>query len=273
MNLFDRIFKPRVITLANGHTVNKPYSKKPLITLTVLIVMLISIKVTRFDIYLLTSRINEFTTILNQIFQPNLKYFENVINPLIDTVKMSMLGTIIGCLLALPFAILASSNINKNKYILLTVRFILSVIRSIPTLIIASIAALVFGLGTFAGTISIAIFTLGIVAKMLFESIEVIDMGPFEAMESMGATKSEAFQAACTPQILPTYLSHCLYCFEMNIRAASILGYVGAGGAGILINERIGWRDYNSLGTVLLSLFVLVLLIDFLSSYLRSKLS
>ncbi|MDY6062289.1 MAG: phosphonate ABC transporter, permease protein PhnE [Erysipelotrichaceae bacterium] len=273
MDLFNRVFKPRKITLNNGHVVEKPYSKNPFIVAAVLVVIFISIKVTEFNIGLLVTRIHEFTVILSQIFRPDLSYLKNVINPLIDTVKMSMLGTIIGCLLALPFAVLASSNINKNRIILSIVRFILSVVRSIPTLIIASIAALVFGLGTFAGTISIAIFTFGIVAKMLFESIEIIDMGPFEAMESMGATKIRAFQASCTPQILPTYLSHCLYCFEMNIRAASILGYVGAGGAGILINERIGWRDYYSLGTVLLSLFIMVFLIDLLSSYLRSKLS
>ena len=75
------------------------------------------------------------------------------------------------------------------------------------------------------------------------------------------------------PQILPTYLSHSLYCFEMNVRAASILGYVGAGGLGILINERIGWRDYEGLGMVLLSLFILVLIIDFFTDWCRSKLS
>ena len=103
---------------------------------------------------------------------------------------------------------------------------------------------------------------------MLFESIETIDMGPFEAMEALGANKFQAFWSACVPQILPVYLSHSLYCFEMNIRASAILGYVG-----ITINERIGWRDYNSLGMVLLSLFVVVVAIDFFSEYLRKKLS
>ena len=124
-------------------------------------------------------------------------------------------------------------------------RFILNIIRTLPTLVIASICALVFGLGTFAGTVAIVIFTFGVVTKMLYESIETINMGPFEALESAGADK----------------------------RAASILGYVGAGGLGILIDERIGWRDYNGLGTVLLTLFVAVLLIENLSQFLRSKLS
>ena len=157
---------------------------------------------------------------------------------------MSILGTVIGCLLALPVAVLSSTNINRSTPVVSVLRFILALIRTLPTLVIALVCALVFGLGTFAGTLAIAIFTFGIVAKMLYESIETIDMGPFEAMEALGANKFQAFWSACVPQILPVYLSHSLYCFEMNVRASAILGYVGAGGLGITINERIGWREY-----------------------------
>ena len=92
-------------------------------------------------------------------------------------------------------------------------------------------------------------------------------------MEALGANKFKAFWSACVPQILPIYLSHSLYCFEKNIRASAILGYVGAGGLGITINERVGWRDYNGLGMVLLTLFVVVVSIEFFSEYLRKKLS
>ena len=211
--------------------------------------------------------------LLKKILQPDWSFFPKVISPLFDTIKMSILGTVIGCALALPIAILSSSNINHSVVIVSICRFILALIRTLPTLIIALVCALIFSLGTFSGTVAIAIFTFGIVAKMLFESIETIDMGPFEAMEALGANKFQAFWSACVPQILPVYLSHSLYCFEMNVRASAILGYVGAGGLGITINERIGWRDYNSLGMVLLSLFVVVVAIDFFSEYLRKKLS
>ena len=144
---------------------------------------------------------------------------------------------------------------------------------TLPTLVIAKFAALIFGLGTFAGTMAITVFTFGVVSKMLYEAIETIDMGAFEAMESAGGNKFQSFWSACFPQILPTYLSYCLYSLEMNIRAAAILGYVGAGGLGILINERVGWRDYHGLGTLLLTLFVVVLIIENTSEYLRKKLS
>lgn len=271
--LFDRIFPPKTIKLANGHTVRKPVSRMPLIAVTVLLVVYASMKLTGFDIGLLIRRGNQFFVILGQLFQPDFSYFPKVVDPLLDTIKMSILGSTLGATLALPFSIVASTNINHNRYVIMLLRFLLNIVRTLPTLVIAKFAALIFGLGTYAGTVAIVVFTFGVVSKMMYESIETIDMGAFEAIESGGANKFQSFWTACMPQILPTYLSYCLYSLEMNIRAAAILGYVGAGGLGLLINERIGWRDYHGLGMVLLSLFVVVLIIENTSQYLRNKLS
>ena len=270
---FDRIFKPQIITLPNGHSTMRRRSRVPLILLLLLVAIYLSLRMTGFDLKLIINRFDKLLDLFVKLFHPKWEFFGKVIGPLVDTIKMSILGTVIGCLLALPIAVLASTNICKSAVIVSVLRFILALIRTLPTLVIALVCALVFGLGTFAGTLAIAIFTFGIVAKMLYESIETIDMGPFEAMEALGANKFQAFWSACVPQILPVYLSHSLYCFEMNVRASAILGYVGAGGLGITINERIGWRDYNGLGMVLLSLFVVVVAIEFFSEYLRKKLS
>ena len=271
--LFDRIFKPEHIVLDNGHTVDRPRSRMPLILICLVVVIIISMKMTGFDFGIIIRRSKELPVILGKIFHPKFAYFPKVIKPLIETIKMSIIGTIIGCLIGLPLSIMASTNINRNKPTLLVCRFILSIMRSVPTLIYASVLALVFGLGTFAGTLAIVIFTVGIVAKMLYESIETIDMKSYEAMVSFGATTLQAFWAACMPQILPTYIDDCLYCFELNVRASSILGYVGAGGLGVLIRERTGLRAYNDLGMVLLTLFIVVLAIDFMNDYIRSKIS
>ena len=271
--LFDRVFRPETITLANGHTVERPRSRTPLIAAIVVLVLGLSIRVTGFDLGIIARRANQLTKILAQIFQPDASFFSKVTGPLWDTIKMSIMGSVIGSLLALPYAVAASANINRSGPLLAVLRFLLNIVRTLPTLVIASICALIFGLGTFAGTVAITIFTFGIVTKMLYESIETVNMGAFEALESAGANKFQAFWSAVFPQILPTYLSHCLYSFEINVRAASILGYVGAGGLGILIDERIGWRDYNGLGSVLLTLFIAVFIIENLSQFLRSKLS
>ena len=270
---FDKIFKPQIITLPNGHSTMRRRSRVPLILLLLLVSIYRSLRMTGFDLKLIITRFDKLLDLFVKLFHPKWEFFSKVVGPLVDTVKMSILGTVIGCLLALPVAVLASTNICKSTAIVSVLRFILALIRTLPTLVIALVCALVFGLGTFAGTLAISIFTFGIVAKMLYESIETIDMGPFEAMEALGANKFQAFWSACVPQILPVYLSHSLYCFEMNVRASAILGYVGAGGLGITINERIGWRDYNGLGMVLLSLFVVVVAIEFFSEYLRKKLS
>ena len=232
-----------------------------------------SILLTGFDIGIIIRRGYQFTVILKQIFQPDFSYFPKVISPLLDTIKMSILGSVLGATLALPFSVVASTNINRSGWIVALCRFLLNIIRTLPTLVIAKFAALIFGLGTFAGTVAITVFTFGVVSKMMYEAIETIDMGAFEAMESAGGDKFQSFRTACFPQILPTYLSYCLYSLEMNIRAAAILGYVGAGGLGLLINERVGWRDYTGLGMVLLSLFVVVFIIENTSQYLRKKLS
>ena len=270
---FDKIFKPEIITLDNGHTVRRRRSRTPFILIAVVLVILWALRMTEFDMMVIIDRFDKMLDLLVKIFQPDWSFFPKVISPLLDTIKMSILGTVIGCVIALPVSILASSNINRSVPVVSVFRFILALIRTLPTLVIALVCALIFSLGTFSGTVAIAIFTFGVVAKMLYESIETIDMGPFEAMEALGANKFQAFWSACVPQILPVYLSHCLYCFEMNIRASAILGYVGAGGLGITINERIGWRDYESLGMVLLTLFVVVTFIEFFSAYMRKKLS
>ena len=270
---FDKIFKPQVITLANGHSAVRRRSRTPLILLLLAVAIYLSLRMTGFSLAVVVTKFDKLLDLFVKLFHPKWEFFNKVTGPLVDTIKMSILGTVIGCLLALPVAVLSSTNINHSTVVVSFFRFVLALIRTLPTLVIALVCALVFGLGTFAGTPATAIFTFGIVAKMLYESIETIDMGPFEAMEALGANKFQAFWSACVPQILPVYLSHSLYCFEMNVRASAILGYVGAGGLGITINERIGWRDYNGLGMVLLSLFVVVVAIEFFSEYLRKKLS
>ena len=283
--LFDRVFRPKTITLANGHTVQQPVSRAPFVAAAVIAVVLISARMTGFSFKILFERGSQLGYILGRIFHPDWSYFRGfwveadranttkLMNALMDTIKMSIMGSVVGATLALPVAVLSSTNINKNKVVVWALRILLMIIRTLPTLIIAKFASLIFGLGTFAGTMAIIVFTFGIVAKMMYESIETIDMGAFEATESFGANKFQSFWSACMPQILPTYLSYCLYSLEMNIRAAAILGYVGAGGLGILINEVIGWRDYESLGAILLALFVVVFIIENTSETLRKKLS
>ena len=261
MSLYDRIFKPRRYTLPSGAVVEEKRSRAWLVLLIILLLGAVSVHITGFNFTVLVKKGSKFFDILVAMF------------PLWDTIKMSFLGSFIGAVLAVPFAIAAASNIVTNRIVVSIVRLFLSLVRTLPTLVCALIATYIFGLGTMAGTCAIAVFTFAYVGKQLFEVIETVDMGPFEAMEALGATRIRAFVTSVFPQVLPTYLSVSLFCLEGNVRYASILGYVGAGGLGLIMNEKIGWREYDSLGMILIVLFITVLIIEGISHALRKRLT
>ena len=272
MSLYDRLFPPKVYTLENGKQIEKKRSRAPIYALVIIFLTVLSVDITGFDLSVLASRINQFFVILGEMFPPKWDYMPQIWQPLFDTIKMSLLGSFIGSVAVVPFAMLASTNIIHNRVIVAAVRLLLSIVRTLPTLVSALIATYVFGLGTLAGTTAIAIFTFAYIGKILYEEIETVDMGAFEAMEAMGATKTRAFISSIVPQVLPSYLSNCLFCFEGNVRYASILGYVGAGGLGLILNEKIGWREYSSVGMILIALFVTVFIIETISRAARKKL-
>lgn len=270
--MYDKLFPPKKMSLPNGKVVLEKRSRVPLILLILIIAIIISIKFTDFSFSVLVTRIGQFFYIIGQMAPPNWDYINKIWSPLMDTLKMSLLGSIIGALLALPIAVLASSNIINNRVVVSISKIILSLLRTLPTLVSALIATFIFGLGPMAGTVAILLFTLSYVGKLLYEQIENVDMGAFEAMESIGMTRIQAFRYAIIPQVLPGYLSTSLFCFEGNVRYAAILGYVGAGGIGLLINEGLGWRDYPSVGMIVLALVVTVYLIETVSEHFRKKL-
>ncbi|HIY58487.1 MAG TPA: phosphonate ABC transporter, permease protein PhnE [Candidatus Tetragenococcus pullicola] len=260
------------MTLSNGKQITPKRSFVPLYIALVLAFSILSIRVTDFSLATLIARGQQFNVILSQLFDVKWSFVHKVWQPLLETIKMSLLGSLLGSIVALPLAMLSSANIVRNKFVAGFFKFLLSVLRTLPTLVVALIATFIVGLGSFAGTIAIFIFTISYVGKVMYEQIENIDMRTFEALESFGLTKFQAFRYSVLSEILPNFMSTSLYCFEGNVRYASILGYVGAGGLGLLLNERLGWRDYGSVGAILVTLVVTVVLIETLSETIRQKL-
>ncbi len=267
-----KLLSPKKIVLPNGKEVLEKRSFIPGVWLILFILTVLAIRITGFSLDILVNRIQQFFVILQQMIPPNWGYVSKLWQPLFDTIKMSLFGSIAGALCALPIAILAATNITQQKGLAMMCKFILSLLRTLPTLIIALIATFIFGLGTMAGTVAIFLFTIAYVGKLLYEQIENANMEAYEAMQSMGLTTMQAFRYAILPQILPNYLSTSLFCFEGNVRYASILGYVGAGGIGLLLNESLGWRSYENVGMILLMLICTVFLIETTSEYFRKKL-
>ena len=273
MKLYDRILPPRSYTLDNGKVVIEKRSRVPLVIVLLVLATVISGKITGFRLSALLGRIDYFFVMLFDMLPPDIAYMPQVWTPLWDTIKMSLLGSAIGALLCIPFSVISSENLIRNKAVTTFFKFFFSVVRTLPTLVVALIATYIFGLGTLAGTVAIAVFTFAYCGKILYEQIETVDMGSHEALEALGMGKLSSIRYAVWPQVLPSFLSTVLFCFEGNVRYASILGYVGAGGLGLILNEKIGWREYPRVGMILLALFVAVVVIESLSSWLRSKLT
>mgnify|MGYP002661320722 FL=1 len=271
--MYDKIFKPKKLVLDSGEVVYEKATRTPIVWLIFIALLIFSLKFTNFQFSALIERGSNFFDMLKRMVPPDTDYLPKVIKPLLDTIKMSFIGSILGSILAIPFAILASSNIVHNILINKIVRVLFTFLRTLPTLVTALIATYIFGLGTFAGTLAIFIFSFSYMGKQMFEVIETVDMGAFEAMESMGATKLKAFTFAIAPQIMPIYLSTTLFKFEGNVRYAAILGYVGAGGIGMILNDRVNNRDYTSVGMILLALLVTVMTIELVSQVIRRKLT
>ena len=162
----------------------------------------------------------------------------------------------LGVLLALILAPLCAANLPCPAPVRRILRFLVQVLRSFPALILALLATFLFGLGTFSGTVAITLFTLAVMTRMTYEDIETLTLAPYRALCAMGASPARAYARAVVPEIASGYLTNALYLLETNVRHSAILGYVGAGGIGLLLNEKISWREYGRVGAILVCLFL-----------------
>ncbi|MDQ0215152.1 phosphonate transport system permease protein [Oikeobacillus pervagus] len=211
--------------------------------------------------------------LLIQLLPPDWSYFKEVTNPMLETIRMAIVGTTIGGLLAFFLAMLAAKNVFSYPWITGPTRFILNLIRTLPELLLASIFVAVFGIGPIPGIFALTFFSLGIIAKLFYESIEAIDPGPMEAMTAVGANKVKWIMFGVVPQVMSSFVSFFLYAFEINIRAAAVLGLVGAGGIGLYYEKTLGFFQYDRVSTIIIYTLLVVLVIDYCSTKIREKLT
>ena len=213
-------------------------------------------------------RRSHLTDIVSAMFPPDWGYAPRILSPLLATVQMSVTGTALGALMSLLLAPLCAENLHMPRMVRLALRLVIQVLRSFPTLILALLATFLFGLGTFSGTVAITIYTFAIMTRLTYEDIETAALEPYHALCAMGTAPSKAYFRAIVPGIAPSYFANVLYLLETNVRHSSILGYVGAGGIGLLLNEKISWREYSKVGMILLLLFLTVCVIEGISGFL-----
>ncbi len=211
------------------------------------------------------------TDFLRRMAPPDLSVLGNAVKGAVQTLQIAVVGTGIAALLALPLGIVAARN-TVAPWLFYIARSVLNAFRAIDTLVYALFFVAAVGLGPFPGVLAVVAYTTTVLAKLYSEAIEAIDPGPVEAATAAGATRLQTLVYAVIPQLLPLFVSYILYRFETNIRAAAILGFVGAGGIGFYIQTYLRMFNYPAASAVLLVLIGLVMAVDFASSRIRARL-
>ncbi len=188
---------------------------------------------------------------------------------MVETIKIAILATFFGMIFSLPMGLLSSRNLFP-QYITYPSRAIVSACRSLPSLIWAIIFVILVGLGPTAGILAMSVYTVGYLGKMQYEAIEGMNSAPLEAATAMGLTKSEISVGVVIPETANYLIAQMIFMFEYNVRSGTVIGIVGAGGIGYYINLYLKFLEYDEVGAYLLIIFLVVMLIDLISIYLRS---
>jgi phosphonate transport system permease protein len=181
----------------------------------------------------------------------------------VQTLEVALVGTFLGALIALPLALLAS-DMGGSPMVTRIVRAFLAFVRSIPMIFYCFIISRIFGIGMISGVVAVMIYSLGILSKMFFDEMANLDDTVAHSVMSTGAGRFHVFWYGLLPELLPNFLTFTLLRFEINIREASILGVVGAGGIGMLLYEFVAYQEYGKLWSLILFFFIVVVLIEIL---------
>lgn len=215
-------------------------------------------------------------SIFNGLFHPDWDYVyipagEDLLRGLLETFAIAVIGTFIAAVICIPFAFLGARNLVKVRSVTGITKFILSVIRVFPEIVMALIFIKAVGPGSFSGVLALGIHSVGMLGKLFIEDIESLDFSSAEALKASGANKTKTLVFAVIPQILPSFLSLILYRFELNLRSASILGLIGAGGIGTPLIFALQTRSWDRVGIILIGLVIMVAIVDFISGAIRKR--
>lgn len=215
-------------------------------------------------------------SIFSGLFHPDWGYIydpggEDLLRGLLETLAIAVLGTFVSAIICFPFAFWAARNLSRTLLISGSGKFLLAFIRTFPELVMALVFIKAVGPGSFAGVLALGIHSIGMLGKLFSESIETMDFGPTEALTATGANKLQTFWFAVIPQVIPAFLSYTMYRFDINVRSATVLGVIGAGGIGTPLIFALQTRSWSRVGIILLGIIVMVTIIDYISGYIRRK--
>ena len=200
---------------------------------------------------------------------------KDVVNNIIVTVFMALLATTAGTLIAAPVSFLAARNVMGRRpvgrAVYAAVRAGLNITRSYDSLVLATVFALWVGFGAFAGVLALTVVTVASLGKLFSEAVEGIEQGPLDALAATGARPMEVVRYAVVPQVIPDFVSFIIYHWDINVRISTILGFVGGGGIGYYLSQRLNVLEYRKVGTAIWAIVVVVWAMDFLSAEVRKR--
>ena len=203
-------------------------------------------------------------------FPPSFKEWRGYLDEMLVTLEIAVWGTALAVLCAVRFGLLSSANVTP-WWIHQPVRRLMDACRAINELVFAMLFVVAVGLGPFAGVLALWVHTTGILAKLFSEAVEAIDPQPVEGIRATGASKLEEIAYGVVPQVMPLWISYSLYRFESNVRSATVVGMVGAGGIGVILWEIIRGFYYAETCAVLMIIIVTVSMVDLLSAQIRKR--
>lgn len=218
-----------------------------------------------------TLQLEAYTEKVEVLVKP-LGYVWTVFVKMVETLEIALWGTVIAVLLSIPLAYFASRNYSPNGVTYTAARGVISLLRSVPELIVALILVLAYGFGPIAGVLALGLHAAGFLGKFYAEDIENADKKPQEALEAIGAGKFSTLFYGVLPQILPQYIAYTAYILDRNLRMATVIGLVGAGGIGQELKGRFDMFQYGHVTTILIAIFLFVFVLDQLSARLRARL-
>lgn len=201
-----------------------------------------------------------------------LGYVWTVFIKMLETIEIAIWGTLLSVLLSIPLAYFAAHNYSPNRFTHTLARSTISLLRSMPELIVALFLVLAYGFGPIAGVLALGLHAAGFLGKFYAEDIENADKKPQEALEAIGAGKLKTLWYGVMPQVIPQYIAYTLYIIDRNVRMATVIGLVGAGGIGQELKGRFDMFQYDHVATILIAVFIVVILLEQFSSRLRAKL-
>lgn len=214
---------------------------------------------------------NQIQNLGARMWPPEMSAWQAIINAMLETVHIATLSSMLTIFIALPVSYIAAQNTTPNKATLWLGRFILVSSRSVNTIIWALLFVAIFGPGVLAGILAVMFRSIGFVGKLMGEAIEEIDRRPVEAMEATGASKMKIVLYAIAPQVMPAFFAIIILRWDINIRESTVLGLVGAGGIGMLLQGSIDMFAWQTVATILLAILVLVIMGEAMTSVLRKR--